>query len=53
MPAFSALNVHNMFDDMMDIVSQLVLKWERSVFSICQYTFASSFVYQIWPREED
>lgn len=31
MPAFSALNVHDMFDDMMDIISQLVLKWERSV----------------------
>ncbi|PSR72167.1 hypothetical protein PHLCEN_2v11959 [Hermanssonia centrifuga] len=29
MPAFSTLNVHNMFDDMVDIVSQMVLKWER------------------------
>lgn len=31
MPAFSTMNVHNMFDDMMDIISQLVLKWERFV----------------------
>ncbi|KAI0783002.1 fatty acid hydroxylase [Abortiporus biennis] len=29
MPAFSATNVRNMFDDMYDITSQLVLKWER------------------------
>ncbi|KAM5540807.1 hypothetical protein V8D89_005451 [Ganoderma adspersum] len=29
MPCFGAANVHNMFDDMMDIVHQLVLKWER------------------------
>lgn len=31
MPGFSTMGVYNMFDDMMDIVSQLVLKWERSV----------------------
>ncbi|KAL4252643.1 Bifunctional cytochrome P450/NADPH--P450 reductase [Abortiporus biennis] len=29
MPAFSALNIRNMFDDMYDITSQLLLKWER------------------------
>ncbi|KAI0763546.1 bifunctional P-450/NADPH-P450 reductase [Trametes elegans] len=29
MPCFSAANVYNMTDDMMDIISQLVLKWER------------------------
>ncbi|KAI0075367.1 bifunctional P-450/NADPH-P450 reductase [Panus rudis PR-1116 ss-1] len=29
MPAFSTANVLGMFDDMYDIVSQLVLKWER------------------------
>ena len=29
MPCFSTANVLNMFDDMNDIVSQLVLKWER------------------------
>ncbi|KAM5540828.1 hypothetical protein V8D89_005472 [Ganoderma adspersum] len=29
MPFFGAANVQNMFDDMMDIVNQLVLKWER------------------------
>ncbi|KAI0785558.1 cytochrome P450 [Abortiporus biennis] len=29
MPAFSAMNVRNMFDDMYDIASQLLLKWER------------------------
>ena len=29
MPCFGAANVHNMFDDMMDIVNQLILKWER------------------------
>lgn len=31
MPAFSAPAVLGMFDDMEDIVSQLVTKWERSV----------------------
>lgn len=29
MPAFSTMNTRNMFDDMVDVVSQLVLKWER------------------------
>ncbi|EMD34573.1 hypothetical protein CERSUDRAFT_158100 [Gelatoporia subvermispora B] len=29
MPAFSPAAVQGMYDDMMDIVSQLVLKWER------------------------
>ncbi|KAI0694744.1 fatty acid hydroxylase [Earliella scabrosa] len=29
MPCFGAANIHNMFDGMVDIVSQLVLKWER------------------------
>ncbi len=29
MPCFGAESIHNMFDDMMDIVHQLVLKWER------------------------
>ena len=29
MPCFSTANVFNMFDDMNDIVSQLILKWER------------------------
>ena len=29
MPCFSTANIYNMFDDMMDIVQQLVLKWER------------------------
>ncbi|KAH9891895.1 bifunctional P-450/NADPH-P450 reductase [Cubamyces lactineus] len=29
MPCFSATNVYNMTDGMMDIISQLVLKWER------------------------
>ncbi|KAM5540781.1 hypothetical protein V8D89_005425 [Ganoderma adspersum] len=29
MPCFGTSNIYNMFDDMMDIVSQLVLKWER------------------------
>ncbi|GJE90389.1 bifunctional P-450/NADPH-P450 reductase [Phanerochaete sordida] len=29
MPSFSAMNMRNMFDDMVDVVSQLVLKWER------------------------
>ncbi|OBZ65058.1 hypothetical protein A0H81_14948 [Grifola frondosa] len=28
-PVFSTATVHGMFDDMMDIVSQLCLKWER------------------------
>lgn len=34
MPCFGTANVYNMFDDMTDIVSQLVLKWERCVFLI-------------------
>ncbi|OBZ71165.1 hypothetical protein A0H81_08482 [Grifola frondosa] len=29
MPAFSTMTVHGMFDDMTDVVSQLLLKWER------------------------
>ncbi|OSC98018.1 bifunctional P-450/NADPH-P450 reductase [Trametes coccinea BRFM310] len=29
MPSFSASNVYGMTDDMMDIISQLILKWER------------------------
>ncbi|KIP01419.1 hypothetical protein PHLGIDRAFT_32544 [Phlebiopsis gigantea 11061_1 CR5-6] len=29
MPAFSTMNVRSMFDDMVDVISQLVLKWER------------------------
>lgn len=29
MPAFGVANVRNMFDDMKDIASQLLLKWER------------------------
>ncbi|KAM5535289.1 hypothetical protein V8D89_011043 [Ganoderma adspersum] len=29
MPCFSTASIYNMFDDMMDIVHQLVLKWER------------------------
>ncbi|CAE6508332.1 unnamed protein product [Rhizoctonia solani] len=29
MPAFSPLSIKGMFDDMFDVVSQLVLKWER------------------------
>ncbi|TBU21982.1 fatty acid hydroxylase [Dichomitus squalens] len=29
MPCFGTASIYNMFDDMMDIVQQLVLKWER------------------------
>ncbi|KAB5590413.1 Cytochrome P450 family protein [Ceratobasidium theobromae] len=29
MPAFGPLSIKNMFNDMLDVVSQLVLKWER------------------------
>nr|BAL05159.1 cytochrome P450 [Phanerodontia chrysosporium] len=29
MPCFSTISLRNMFDDMVDVVSQLVLKWER------------------------
>jgi len=29
MPAFSPLNIKGMFDDMFDIATQLVFKWER------------------------
>ena len=31
MPCFGTASIYNMFDDMMDIVHQLVLKWERRV----------------------
>ena len=31
MPAFGTAAIREMFDDMYDIASQLVLKWERSV----------------------
>ena len=31
MPSFSAMNVRNMFDDMVDVISQLTDKWTRSV----------------------
>ena len=29
MPAFSTMNTRNMFDDMVDVISQLTAKWER------------------------
>ncbi|CAE6503914.1 unnamed protein product [Rhizoctonia solani] len=29
MPAFGPLSIKNMFDDMLDVISQLILKWER------------------------
>ncbi|EKM50238.1 uncharacterized protein PHACADRAFT_153718 [Phanerochaete carnosa HHB-10118-sp] len=29
MPAFSTMNTRNMFDDMVDVITQLVQKWER------------------------
>ena len=29
MPCFGTASVYGMFDGMMDIISQLVLKWER------------------------
>ena len=29
MPCFGTGSVYNMFDGMMDIISQLILKWER------------------------
>ncbi|KAF8755042.1 cytochrome P450 [Rhizoctonia solani] len=29
MPAFGPLSIKGMFDDMLDVISQLVLKWER------------------------
>ena len=29
MPAFGPANIRSMFDSMMDIASQLLLKWER------------------------
>ncbi|RPD57416.1 bifunctional P-450/NADPH-P450 reductase [Lentinus tigrinus ALCF2SS1-7] len=29
MPCFGTVNILNMYDDMMDVTSQLVLKWER------------------------
>ena len=33
MPAFSTISVRGMFDDMYDITSQLIMKWERSEIS--------------------
>lgn len=35
MPAFGTTAVRSMFDDMLDIASQLVLKWERYVRMLC------------------
>lgn len=29
MPAFGTAAIRGMFDDMMDIASQLIMKWER------------------------
>ena len=34
MPCFGTANVYKMFDGMMDVISQLILKWERSVPSL-------------------
>ena len=34
MPAFGTAAIRDMFDDMVDIASQLVLKWERYVSSL-------------------
>lgn len=34
MPAFGTAAIREMFDDMYDIASQLILKWERLVFLI-------------------
>lgn len=34
MPAFSTMNVITMFDDMFDVTSQLILKWERYVLDV-------------------
>ena len=34
MPAFGTAAIRDMFDDMVDIASQLVLKWERYVFPL-------------------
>ena len=31
MPAFGTAAIRDMFDDMVDIASQLVLKWERYI----------------------
>lgn len=31
MPTFGPTNIRGMFDDMQDILSQLILKWERYV----------------------
>lgn len=48
MPAFSTMNVRNMFDDMVDVVNQLCDKWER--YDDMTLIVASAYLdFQLWP----
>ncbi len=39
MPCFSAANLYGMTEDMMDIISQLTLKWERCGSCVAVFVF--------------
>lgn len=54
MPAFSTMNVHNMFDDMVDVIGQLCDKWARHVISSSLATVRSDAAHtQIRPALQD
>lgn len=48
MPAFSTMNVITMFDDMFDVTSQLILKWERYVCLWCTYLSLPHLSGELW-----
>jgi len=50
MPAFGALSIRGMLEDMRDITTQLVQKWERSVFLMNPSLFQSAHLIKIWAR---
>lgn len=50
MPVFSTMAVHNMFDDMVDVVGQLCDKWARYVTSSSPASVRPDTAYtQVWP----
>jgi len=50
MPAFGALSIRGMLEDMRDITTQLVQKWERSVFLMNPSLFQRAHLIKIWAR---
>ena len=55
MPCFGTVSIYNMFDDMMDIVHQLVLKWERRVphrSDHVRHPFIRAPYYRFGPRDK-